>query len=193
MPTIAEAVQKNETRLAKGGGTLLTQAPLPPAPAPITFAPTTSLPLRSIFPPEIYAADGVTAGSQPARPAQRSSVWLAPPAVSNDSTPTTLANKKLTAPIIGNGSKLSRYNSIKATVTPKSVSANSHATQSFVIAGVQGNDKVAGYQWNTAQINGVVVLAVRVTSTNNLAIDFYNPTGGPLTPTGGSITLFLFQ
>lgn len=196
MPSIAALVQKNQDRIAKHGGPIQENrlpALVSSAPAPPAFQPTTELPLRSTFPPVIYAADQVSAGSQPARPAQRSSVWSSPDSVANDSTPVTLSNKKLVGPVIGGGSKLNRYNTIKATVTPLSVLANSQATQTFTVAGVQSNDKLGGYQWDTAQIVGVVVLAVRVLGSNKIAIDFYNPTGGPLTPTGGSITLLLFQ
>ncbi|MHB8501520.1 MAG: hypothetical protein ACYDHE_11320 [Candidatus Acidiferrales bacterium] len=196
MPTINQLVEKNRQRIAN-----LPKEPSPEpivtprvsAPAPITFAPTPELPLRSTFPPALFAADGVTAGSQPARPALRSSVWSAPGAISNNTTPATLNNKKLIAPIIGNGSPLRRYNSIKVTIVPLSVGANSQATQTFVVAGVQATDKLAGFQWGSAQLKGVVTLAVRVFGTNQIAIDFYNPTSGSLVPTGGSITLFLFQ
>jgi hypothetical protein len=140
-----------------------------------------------------FAPDQIAVGSQPGRPAQRTSVWTAQPRVSNDSTPVTLSNKKLVGPIIGGGAKLNRYNSIKATLTPKSVGANTSVTQTFTVGGVQPTDKLAGYQWNVAQTVGVLTLAVRVVGTNQVAIDFHNPTGGGLTPTGGDITLFLLQ
>jgi hypothetical protein len=58
---------------------------------------------------------------------------------------------------------------------------------------VLATDKLLGYQWNKAQVVGVATLAVRVVGSNKIAIDFYNPTGGSLTPTGGSISLFLVQ
>jgi hypothetical protein len=196
MPTIAEAVKRNQQRIAaQKAAPILEAAPAPAlsAPAPITFPGTTELPLRSTFPPELFATDNLTSGASPQRPALRSSIWSNTEKVSNDATPTTLTNKKLIAPIIGGGTNLNRYNSIKGTVTPQAVSGNSHSTQTFTMAGVQSQDKLGGYQWNTAQTVGVTVLAVRVVGANKIAIDFYNPTGGSLTPTGGSITLFLFQ
>jgi hypothetical protein len=198
MPTIAELVKKNEQRLEglKGNPTQAPQPLAPPvgaAPAPPAFLPTTELPLRSTFPPVIYSADQVSSGSQPARPAQRSAVWQATDQVSNDQTPVTLTNKKLLRPIIGGGTSLNRYNKVTATLTPKAVGGGASATQTFAVAGVQAADKLAGYQWGMAQTAGVTTLAVRVVAANKIAVDFYNPTGGSLTPTGGSITLFLFQ
>jgi hypothetical protein len=195
MPTIAELVKKNEGQIAKGRP-ILGAAPTPlaaPAPAPITFPGTPELPLRSTFPPELFATDHVTAGSNPIRPAIRSGVWSANERVSNDQTPVTLSNKKLLGPIIGGGVRLNRYNKVTGTITTKAVGGTTHATQTFIVAGVQATDKVAGYQWNAAQTVGVTTLAVRVVGANTIAIDFYNPTGGSLTSTGGSLTLFLFQ
>ncbi len=194
MPTIAELVKKNEGQIARGRP-IFEAAPTPgaSAPAPITFPGTTELPLRSTFPPELFAADHVTAGSQPSRPALRTSVWTTEPRVSNDQTPVTLSNKKLVAPIIGGGARLNRYNKVTAKLAPGTVTGGASATQTFVVAGVQATDKVAGYQWNTSQTVGVTTLAVRVVGANKIAIDFYNPTGGSLTPTGGSLTLFLVQ
>jgi hypothetical protein len=194
MPTIAQLVAKNEARQATSVPEAVAKVPIfQVAPAPITFPGTPELPLRSTLPPNLFAADQVTAGSQPTRLAARTSVFLSPQAVSNDTTPTTLRNKKLLGPIIGNGSPLGRYNALKATIVPKTVAANTAATQTFTVAGVQAADKVLGFQWGTAQAVGVTVQAVRVTGPNKLAIDFYNPTGGSLTPTGGTLTLFLVQ
>lgn len=200
MPTIAEAAKNNAIRRSQIIERPVTDTPDSPgvkfpmeAPAPITFAPTPSLPLRAIFPPELFSTDHVTATSQPARPALRTSMWTQPEAASNNATPETLTNKKLITPIIGGGKKLNRYNTLTTSLAPAAVSGNSHATQNFTVSGVLASDKLAGYQWNVAQVVGVLVLAVRVIGNSRIAIDFYNPTGGSLTPTGGSITLFLFQ
>lgn len=198
MPTLAQAISNNQKRRAVAGPKPepIVRGPITlpmSAPAPITFQPAPELPLRSTFPPELYAADHVTAGSQPQRLNSRSSVWSQPESITGNSVPGILSNKRLIAPIIGGGGKLNRYNKLVTTLTPASVGATSQATQIFSVGGVQPTDKVWGYQWGIAQKIGVVTLAVRVTGTGKIAVDFYNPTGGSLTPTGGNITLFLGQ
>lgn len=199
MSTIAEAVSRNQARRARLDPTSVepvvsgTYSVVEPASAPITFQPSPNLPLRSTFPPDLYAADQVTATSQPNRPTLRSSVWSQLPASGDNSTPETLTNKKLVAPVIGGGANLNRYNKLLTTVTPTSINANTQSTQTFTVGGVQASDTLAGYQWQKAQVKGVTVLAVRVVGANKIAIDFYNPTAGALVPTGGKILLFLLQ
>ena len=196
MPTIAEAVRSNI--IYKERNPMIGTLPIDTGPswsqAPVTFPPTPSLPVRSSLPPEAFASDHVTPGSNPGRIFLRSGVWSSPDTIPKHSTPQTLTNKKLLGPVIGvGGSPLNRYNRLVGMITPSAIGANSSASQLFTVSGVQAADSVLGYQWLTMQKAAVPVLAVRVAGDNSIAIDFSNPTAGSLTPTGGKIVLFLAQ
>lgn len=195
MPRLAEAIAANVARLSRPG---VSQARFIPAEVGPTFAPAPinspmGLPNRGTFTPgQIIGSDFYTGAGQ-YRVGQRSSSPPPPAATTTSRTPIALVNKRLVAPTIGGGTKLSRYNAVSTVISPVAVGGGATVTQLFTAAGVQAADKLIGYQWKTAQANGVVALAVRVNAANQIAIDFFNPTGGSLTPTGGTILLFLVQ
>lgn len=193
MPSIAEGVRAN-MRLNRGGQ-VARYAPASPGP---TFSPPVinsamGLPNRGTFAPaQIIGSDFYTGAGQ-FRVGQRSSTPPPPAASTTPRTPVALVNKRLVAPTIGGGTKLNRYNVVKTIISPVAVGGGATVTQLFTAAGVQAADKLLGYQWVAAQAKGVTVLAVRINAANQIAIDFFNPTGGSLTPTGGTILLFLVQ
>jgi hypothetical protein len=193
MPTIKESVQSNQAYQAqnpKPSSPTTTPAATMPL---ITFQAATNLPMRSSLPPGLFSGDYATPGSSPSRPLARSSTFSSVQVSANSRTSQSLSNKKLVAPVIGGGSALNRYNALKVIITPTSVAANTTVTQTFTVAGIQAADKVAGWQWQAAQKTGVMIIAMRVTGDNQLAIDFSNPTGGALVPTGGVISIFLLR
>lgn len=192
MPTIAQGIAANEARLAKGA------AVVAPRQQSLEFFPPTpgasqGLPVRGVLSPNLVIGTDFYAGAMQFRFGQRSSSPPPALAVSKTSTPQSLLNKRLISPVIGGGAKLNRYNTVVTTISPVLVANGAQSSQTFVVAGVQAADTIIGYQWKTAQAKGVVVLAVRVTGSNSITIDFFNPTAGSLTPTGGPISLFLVQ
>lgn len=151
------------------------------------------LPNRGTFAPNQIIGSDFYTGAMQYRYGQRSSSPPPATATTTPRTPVSLTNKRLVSPIIGGGTKLQRYNVVKTSISATQVTSGATVTQVFTATGVQAADKVMGYQWQTAQAKGVNVLAVRVTGLNQISIDFTNPTGGNLTPTGGTILLFLVQ
>jgi hypothetical protein len=196
MPTIAEAVARNvqyQTDNPQPVSQTPTTSGASAAPLVASFPPPTTLPIRGTFPPNLVIGTDFYAGALQFRYNLRSSSGIPPTAVSKTNTPQTLVNKKIVSPVIGGGSPLNRYNSLKVAITPLAVAANTTATQKFTAVGVQASDTLAGWQWTSAQTVGVITLAIRVTGNNQISIDFSNPTAGPLTPTGGVITLVLVR
>jgi hypothetical protein len=196
MATIQQAIASNLNRIAQVGSAPVA-APQPSLPAGFSIPPANSamgLPSRGALPPNlIVGSDFYTAAAAQFRFGQRSSAGPPPSAVSKSTTPQSLINKKLVSPIIGGGSKLSRYNKVNGTIVASSVTNGASSSQAFTVTGVESADTLLGYQWKTVQAKGVTVQAVRVTGNNQITIDFFNPTAGSLTPTGGSISLFLVQ
>lgn len=196
MPKIAEAVQSNiryhaeypDVQPIRGG-----QFHAPDSFPLVTFPPPGMLPLRGVLPPDLVNGTDFYNGARQFRNGLRSSVMVPPNAVSKRNTPQSLINKKLVAPIIGGGTPLNRYNTVTGVLIPLAVGAGVTATQTFTVSGISAADTLIGYQWISKQLAGVVALALRVVGDNLLAVDFLNPTAGPLTPTGGTISLFLVQ
>lgn len=194
MPRLVDAIAANVARLSRPGVSQARFAP-PDAgfpPTPMIGGPA-GLPIRGTFPAGSIFDNDFFVGSMQYRFAQRSSTPIPAAAVTTSRTPVALVNKRLVAPTIGGGTKLSRYNVISTTVSPTAVGAGVTVTQLFTATGVQAADKLIGFEWKTPQAKGVTVLAVRVNAANQIAVDFSNPTGGSLTPTGGTIILFLVQ
>lgn len=194
MPTIAQAIASNRQRLASGNQMspdinipIQQNFSIPPIGAP------SGLPSRGAFSSNLIVGSDFYAGAQQFRFGQRSSAPPSALSVSKSSTPQSLLNKKLISPTIGGGSRLQRYNVVNTFITATLVTSGASATQSFVASGVQAADRLIGYQWASKQAAGVVALGIRVTGNNSIAIDFFNPTAGSLTPTGGVISLFLVQ
>jgi hypothetical protein len=196
MPTIAEGINSNIAYRANNPG-VSNVKPIQEGTGAgqlITFQPPVNLPVRGIFPPDLVVGTDFYSGIRQFRNSIRSSSMIPPVAQENRSrTPRVINNKKLVAPTIGGGSAIGRYNSITGTLTPVAVAGNTTATQNFKVSGIQASDKLIGHQWITPQTVSVVAIALRVISDNTIAIDFLNPTGGSLTPTGGSIVLILVR
>lgn len=195
MPRLVDAIAANAARLRRPG---VSEARFAPAEAGPSFSPPPinspmGLPSRGTFAPNVIIGSDFYTGAGQYRVAQRSSSPPPAPATSTPRTPVALVNKRLVAPTIGGGTKLSRYNVVSTVVSPQAVGGGATVTQLFTAAGVQAADKLLGYQWVTPQLKGVTVLAVRINAANQIAIDFFNPMAGSLTPTGGTILLFLVQ
>jgi hypothetical protein len=196
MPTIAQAVASNDARIAKFGDKPMETRVSSELPS-FSIPPANSLmalPSRgSLSPNLVVGSDFYTSAAGQFRISQRSSSPPPAQSVTKVSTPQSLINKKLVSPIIGGGTKFNRYNVVKTMITAALVTNGTSSSQVFTVGGVQAADTLIGYQWITKQAVGVVVLGIRVTGQNNITIDFFNPTAGSLTPTGGSISLFLVQ
>jgi len=197
MPRIEEAVKSNlryrsdypDAKAVMEGSWRTSRDPF----ALVTSQPPEMLPVRGVFPPNIIIGTDFYNGARQFRYGSRSSVMVPPNSVSKSNTPQTLVGKKLVAPIIGGGAPLNRYNTVTGTLSPAAVGAGVTATQTFTVGGISAADTLLGFQWVTKQLVGVVALALRVVGDNLLAVDFLNPTAGSLTPTGGTVELFLVQ
>jgi hypothetical protein len=196
MPSISDSVLRNIVRPVSA--TAPTAASGMALAGSSVIQPATGLPVRGAFPTstmlgtdQYLATQGLRGRTTVAQPVVSQSQTLPKPSTGASSQ--VLKNKNLLATRIGGGSKLSRYNSVTVSLTPTAVGGNTTVTQVFSVGGVQPTDKVAGFQWNTQQLNAVVVLAIRVKGSGQISVDLSNPTSGSLTPTGGSITLFLVQ
>ena len=78
---------------------------------------------------------------------------------------------------------------IQPTLTPVSVAANTTATQTFSVPGLQTTDLITVIGLNGSQIAGIVICEADCLAANVLTIQFGNLTGSGVVPTAGVYTL----
>ena len=78
---------------------------------------------------------------------------------------------------------------IQPSITPSAVSANTTATQTFSVPGLQTTDIVAVLGYNGAQTTGIIVAEADCLTANILSIQFGNVTASSATPSSGSYTI----
>lgn len=78
------------------------------------------------------------------------------------------------------------------TLTPVAVATtNGVASQTFTVQGLQ-TDMLVVVNENTTRTAGVWLVAARVSAANTLELDFFNATGGSLTPAAGEYRVVAF-
>ena len=78
---------------------------------------------------------------------------------------------------------------IQPTLTPVSVAANTTATQTFSVPGLQTTDLITVIGLNGSQIAGIVICEADCLTANVLSIQFGNLTGAGVIPTTGVYSL----
>lgn len=78
---------------------------------------------------------------------------------------------------------------IQPSITPSAVSANTTASQTFSVSGLQTTDIVAVLGYNGAQTTGIVIAEADCLTANVLSIQFGNVTGSSATPASGAYTI----
>ena len=74
---------------------------------------------------------------------------------------------------------------IQPSLTPVAVAANTTATQTFTVPGLQTTDIVTVIGLNGSQIAGIIIAESDCLAVNVLTIQFGNVTAAPVTPTAG--------
>ena len=92
---------------------------------------------------------------------------------------------------IGAGTPLTKAQVYTPTLTPASVAAATVAEQTFTVTGLTTADMVIVNPPAIANATGLA--GVRVSAANTLAIRFFNPTAGALTPTSGIYTVLAIR
>ena len=78
---------------------------------------------------------------------------------------------------------------IQPSLTPVAVAANTTATQTFTIPGLQTTDIVTVVGYSGSQIAGIIIAEADCLAVNVLTIQFGNVTAAPVTPTAGIYTI----
>ena len=78
---------------------------------------------------------------------------------------------------------------VQAILTPVSVAANTTATQTFSLPGLQTTDIVEVVGLNGSQIAGIFIAQSSCSTANVLAIQFGNVTASGVVPTAGVYTI----
>ena len=78
---------------------------------------------------------------------------------------------------------------VQASLTPVSVAANTTATQTFSLPGLQTTDIVQVIGLNGSQIAGIIIAESDCLTANVLAIQFANVTASGVVPTAGVYTI----
>ena len=82
---------------------------------------------------------------------------------------------------------------IQPSLTPVAVAANTTATQTFSIPGLQTTDIVNVLGLNGSQIAGIVTAEADCLAAGVLTVQFGNLTAAPVTPTAGIYTLEIIR
>ena len=82
---------------------------------------------------------------------------------------------------------------IQPTLTPVAVAANTTATQTFSIPGLQTTDIVNVLGLNGSQIAGIVTAEADCLTAGVLTIQFGNLTASPVTPSTGVYTIEIIR
>ena len=78
---------------------------------------------------------------------------------------------------------------IQPTLAPVSVAANTTATQTFALPGLQTTDIVQVIGFNGSQIAGIIIAEADCLTANVLSIQFGNLTGSGVIPSTGVYTI----
>jgi hypothetical protein len=78
---------------------------------------------------------------------------------------------------------------IQPTFTPVAVAANTTASQTFSVPGLQTTDIVVLLGLNGSQAAGIIIAECDCLNANVLSVQFGNVTGSPVTPTAGVYTI----
>jgi filamentous hemagglutinin family protein len=100
---------------------------------------------------------------------------------------TTLAAANISTLSLGSGTTILAINTYSQTITPAAISGIGFSEQTFTVVGLATNDKV--YVNAPAPAANVAVIGARVSAVNTLALQFFNATAGPNTPTSGTHTI----
>lgn len=83
------------------------------------------------------------------------------------------------------GSVLSRNRYYSITISPTIINAGTCSEQTFTVTGVKVGDVITVNK--PTQQAGLGVAACRASAANQIAITFFNPTAGNITPTAGEV------
>lgn len=80
---------------------------------------------------------------------------------------------------------------LSVSLTPASVAAATAAYQNLTVTGLKAGTAIVPLTDPIA--NSTALVSARCTTDNTLALQFVNPTAGPLTPTAGTYTFLLVK
>jgi len=86
---------------------------------------------------------------------------------------------------------IDRVKLISRFLTPVSVAANTTATQSFAIPGLQTGDWIAPTM--TVATAGIGIVDARVGANDTMTVTFCNTTGGPIVPTANTFRILVVR